>query len=162
MKTDLFEGVFGEGPDMVEFSREKRTEMLNQLREMMGETPEAPIREQRVGEEIPQETPHFLNPKVLEEETRVAYDAEEGEESVFEKAAVDLEGSAEEPDGQDTAPSQSPEKMEAVLNSGMQFISGLMEMATGRKIEPSGEDERMIRVDPKTGEVTLKFKLPKF
>ncbi|MFA5904931.1 MAG: hypothetical protein WC836_13430, partial [Desulfobacula sp.] len=29
LKTDLFKGVFGDGPDTVEFSREKRNEMLN-------------------------------------------------------------------------------------------------------------------------------------
>ena len=36
LKTDLFKGVFDDGPDTVEFSREKRNEMLNRLREMIG------------------------------------------------------------------------------------------------------------------------------
>ena len=80
LKTDLFEGVFGEGPDMVEFSREKRTEMLNQLRELMGEALESPVREGRAGEEIPEETPHFLNPKVLGEEGETSGEIFEDEE----------------------------------------------------------------------------------
>jgi hypothetical protein len=57
---------------------------------------------------------------------------------------------------------QSPEKVETVLNSGMQFLSGLMEMATGRKIAATDEDSRMIQIDRKTGEVTMKFRLPGF
>jgi len=40
LKTDLFQGVFDGTTDMVEFSREKRTEMLNLLREMMQEASE--------------------------------------------------------------------------------------------------------------------------
>jgi hypothetical protein len=44
----------------------------------------------------------------------------------------------------------------------MAFISGLLEMATGRKIEPTGGDDRIIRLDKQTGEVTMKFKLPGF
>jgi hypothetical protein len=52
--------------------------------------------------------------------------------------------------------------MEEVLNSGMAFIGGLLEMATGRKIEPSAEDGRMLHVERQSGEVNLKFKLPGF
>jgi hypothetical protein len=52
--------------------------------------------------------------------------------------------------------------MEQVLNTGMAFIGGLLEMATGKKIETSGADDKMIRIDKDTGEVTMKFKLPGF
>jgi hypothetical protein len=72
------------------------------------------------------------------------------------------------PEARDTAlasavqPVVGPEKMEEVLNSGMAFIGGLLEMATGRKLEASAPDGRMLHVDPASGEVTLKFKLPWF
>ena len=42
----------------------------------------------------------------------------------------------------------------------MKFLGGLLEMATGRKIEASADDGRMVCIDKTTGEVTLKFKLP--
>ncbi|HDQ40373.1 MAG TPA: hypothetical protein ENN39_05010 [Desulfonatronum sp.] len=42
--------------------------------------------------------------------------------------------------------------MEAVLNQGVAFLSGLLEMATGRKIAAT-DDKRMIEVDRQTGEV---------
>ena len=44
----------------------------------------------------------------------------------------------------------------------MEFIAGLMEMATGQKMEKSGDQEKMIEINNKTGEVTMKFKLPGF
>ena len=57
---------------------------------------------------------------------------------------------------------QPPEKIEAVLNTGMQFVGGLLEMATGRKMTPAADDGRMVQIDRESGEVTLKFKLPGF
>ncbi len=57
---------------------------------------------------------------------------------------------------------QPPEKIETVLNSGMAFIGGLIEMATGQTVEASSKDEKIVQIDKETGEVTLKFKLPGF
>jgi hypothetical protein len=37
-----------------------------------------------------------------------------------------------------------------------------MEMATGQKIETAPGQDRMISIDRKTGEVTMKFKFPGF
>ena len=157
LKTDLFKGVFEGGEDVVEFSREKRTEMLNKLREMMGEEPELPPREQTPVEEIPEDTPHYLNPEVLEREERVDFSGEEAEEPE-EPALMEAEPEPTESVQADPA----PEKMEAVLNSGMAFIGGLLEVATGKKISSTGDDGRMVKIDKTTGEVTLKFKLPGF
>ena len=149
----------GEG-DMVEFSREKRTEMLNRLREMMGEEPAPVVREPGPGEEIPEDTPHYLNPEVLADDAGRFTDEEaEPAASLPELQEPDLPTETATAGQQKTVPAQSPEKMEAVLNQGMAFISGLLEMATGRKIEAVGGDDRLIRLDRETGEVTMKFKL---
>ena len=161
LKTQLFDGVFDGTTDMVEFSREKRTEMLNQLREMMGEEPELPPQKSSSTEEIPEDTPHYLNPEVLQraESTMdvIAEESAPGEDSTDPSAATDSAGTS------DSAFSgQSPEKIEAVLNSGMQFIGGLMEMATGQKLTPAGEDGKMLSINRSTGEVTLTFKMPGF
>lgn len=156
LKTDLFKGIFDDdGPDQVAFSKEKRDEMLNRLRSMMGEPPE-PDQEkyESVGpEEIPEDTPGYLNPEVLSRG--------EGNEKGPDETG---EGSArEEADGSTNVfEGQPPEKIETVLNSGMAFISGLMEMATGRKMEASQGQDKMINIDRKTGEVTMTFKLPGF
>jgi hypothetical protein len=152
----------------VEFSQEKRNEMLNRLRAMMGEEEMVEIRPaERTDTEIPEDTPHYLNPEVLAEEKRVAYDEEEaGEEAApaveGAEAAYAQEGGGSSGGGGDFLAHQPPERVEAVLNSGMQFINGLFEMATGRKMETKGEEDRMIEIDRNTGEVTMKFKLPGF
>ncbi len=154
LKGELFSGVFDGGVDEVMFDRKKREEMVNQLREMLGQELEEPVAEPIPAEELPKDTPHFLNPEVLREEEQAAdYTGEEPEGDALPEPAVESPGPVE----------QSPEKMEEVLNQGMSFISGLLEMATGRKIEAAGgEGEKMVKLDKETGEVTLKFKLPGF
>ena len=166
LKTELFKGVFDGGIDTVEFTREKRTELLNQLRGMLAMEPLPPPPSTVPSEEIPDDTPHFLNPKVLEaaEDRTIDVTAEED----AGKALPAETETASEPrpptaDAEAASPAAvSPAKMEAVLNSGLVFIGGLLEMATGQKLEPSAADGRMLHVDPASGEVTLKFKLPGF
>jgi superfamily II DNA or RNA helicase len=168
LKTDLFNGVFEDGPDMVEFSHEKRTELLNRLREMMGEEPILPIRESSSSEEVPEDTPHYLNPKVLNQpDEPVDFTGEEQLDDTLDaplSAEAEHAGSDERMDSSTGSilTEQPPEKIEAVLNSGMQFIGGLFEMATGQKMVASEADGRLVRIDKATGEVTLKFKLPGF
>ncbi len=206
LKTELFNGVFDGGVNIVEFSREKRNQMLNQLRAMMGEelNQELSDHESRVSEDIPEDTPHFLNPGVfaggeggLDEDQeldpnlsdrpvqhgssfsdgRELYtpdrpaaapvaqgdgQAEHGtDRAAFQDSGYESSTSQEEILPHDR-PEQSPERMEAVLNQGMEFLSGILEMATGRKLHASEKDRPMLRVDRETGEVTMKFKLPGF
>jgi hypothetical protein len=108
-------------------------------------------------EELPEDTPHFMNPEALKS----------ADERVIDVTAEE-DAPAPQPESPETAlvsatqAAVGPEKMEEVLNSGMAFIGGLLEMATGRKLETSAPDGRMLHVDPASGEVTLKFKLPGF
>jgi superfamily II DNA/RNA helicase len=188
LKTELFTGVFDGGVDEVEFSRERRNQMLNQLRAMMGEelSQELPVAEARASEEIPDDTPHFLNPKALagdaEEEEAGAGSmvqsgvpaGQDGGEEAAQAARVSGSGHDQPVQGEEPArevqadsgsgerPRQSPEQMEAVLNQGLEFMSGLLEMATGQKLHRAEEDKPMLQVDTQTGEVTMKFKLPGF
>ncbi len=170
LKTDLFEGVFDGKTDAVEFSHEKRTEMLNRLREMMGEEPLVSGASARPAEEIPEDAPHYLNPKALaDKEPQVDVAAEEQMEpdTLAIVSASDATPDTTADTTADTASDglmadQPPEKIESVLNSGMQFIGGLLEMATGQKITAASDDGRMLNIDKDTGEVTLKFKLPGF
>jgi hypothetical protein len=199
IKTDLFKGVFDDGPDAVEFSREKRNELLNRLREMMGEDPADLPGTPLESEEIPEDTPHFLNPEVLGREPDDPVSAERDEPVKLSETA-DPDGlseddlsetdEADEPlpdqavqktpvkdrmDAEDRVAAavsqtesdpdnfmagQSPERIETVLNSGMAFISGLMEMATGQKVHATDAGDKMVRINRETGEVTMSFKLP--
>lgn len=164
LKRDLFDGVFDEGPESVEFSHEKRTEILNKLREMMGDEPLPAAHETRLTEELPEDTPHYLNPQVLQAKAEpVAFESEEPEPALETELVEEAsEGAPPAPDGPFNLAAQPPEKLEQVLNSGLQFISGLLEMATGQKLANVEEDQRMIQIDKQTGEVTMKFRLPGF
>jgi hypothetical protein len=89
-------------------------------------------------------------------------EAEETETESERIAARSAPGGGHGRSGAAILAEQPPEKVEAVLNSGMSFIGGLLEMATGQKIQSTGPDDRMIQIDRETGEVTMKFKLPGF
>ncbi len=43
------------------------------------------------------------------------------------------------------------------MNSGMQFLSGLFKMSTGKDV---GFEDQKIEVNKETCEITMKFKLP--
>ncbi|VAX35231.1 hypothetical protein MNBD_UNCLBAC01-1689 [hydrothermal vent metagenome] len=152
LKQQLFDGVFDGKIDEVEFSQKKKAEFINKIREMLDDEPMIPTAETSDPEEIPESTPHFLNPQVLNEET-MDIAGEEDEPLEIKNDIVHTETSS---DG-----STSSEKMEDVLENGMKFLSGLMAMATGKPLITK-EQEKTIHVDHKTGEVTMKFKLPGF
>jgi uncharacterized protein len=48
-------------------------------------------------------------------------------------------------------------ELETVMNSGMQFLSGLYKMTTGKNM---AVEDRQIEINTETGEVIMKFKLP--
>ena len=52
------------------------------------------------------------------------------------------------------------EQMEDVLNKGLDFLAGLYQMSTGKKMmDDSDGDGKNISIDKETGEVVLRFKL---
>jgi len=56
-----------------------------------------------------------------------------------------------------------PEQLEAILNQGLSFLDSLARMTTGKALSDSDDaGGKSIEIDRKTGEVTLKFKLPGF
>ena len=57
----------------------------------------------------------------------------------------------------ETKPTTKIEEMEQVMNSGMQFLSGLFKMSTGKDV---GFENQKIEVNKETGEVVMRFKLP--
>ncbi len=160
LKGDLFSGVFDGGKDEVMLSREKRQELVNQLREMMGEEVVMEPMESIPAEELAEDTPHFLNPEVLNKERDFA--AEENLEAEALLVQEDNQVNGRDDHLAVESAANSAEKMEEVLNQGMGFISGLLEMALGKKLSVAQSSEKMVTLDKKTGEVTLKFTLPGF
>ncbi len=159
LKQELFNGVFDGTTDQVEFTQEKKNQFINNLREMLNDELIMPVKERGMQEDIPESTPHFLNPKALAEREIDISLEEEVEEASDEKSNVLIESGKSE-EAMETQ-ERSHEKMEEVLERGIQFLSGLMEMSTGKPLV-SEKEEKAVSIDKETGEVTLKFKLPVF
>ncbi len=162
VKQNLFDGVLNEDnkTNFVDFSSKGRSQFIEQLEDFIYNTQTEVREEDKIEEEkaIPlvsgetpepekdiQETHEEQEPAVLQEQTETEF------ESVVEK---------EEPENAETQKTESPvskaEEFEQVMNSGMQFLSGLFKMSTGKDV---GFENRKIEVNKETGEVIMKFKL---
>ncbi len=142
LKQDLFEGVLSPGStlDAVDFANKGRSQFLQQL--------EGAIDQFTAIETLPAEP-------VLAETA----------------AAIGTDPLAEPAEGPPATPPQqlaasapasraaSAQQLTEVMNQGMAFLSGLMQMATGQGLQ---SDQGAIEVNPETGEVVMKFRLPGF
>ncbi|MBN1411931.1 MAG: DEAD/DEAH box helicase family protein [Spirochaetales bacterium] len=154
-KTELFSAVFDGGADDVDFSEERKTEMINRVRMMLNEELKPVLSGQKEAEELPESTPYFLNPDILSREPDLDFTKEEALvcDSPSDGTAEPAQNTAgEKPD---------PERMEEILENGLKFLSGLTAMATGKPLETE-PGTKMVNIDRQTGEVTVKFKLPGF
>ncbi|WP_420264165.1 SNF2-related protein [Candidatus Magnetominusculus dajiuhuensis] len=160
LKQEVFDGVFEGSTDKVEFTREKKAEFINKIREMMGEEQIVLTREPSSTEDIPEATPHFLNPKAMGE-LNVSAEEEVSADSEMDGGITEIQENDENNIRDRNQLLMPPEKMEEVLENGVRFLSGLMEMSTGKPLIPN-KDDKAITIDRKTGEVTMKFRLPVF
>jgi len=153
VKQSLFDGVLGEDArtNFVDFSTKGRSQFIQQLEEFINETENGimqPDTEEAMPEamEQPQEATSTKQPQELELELDFSEEPTEKQEIKTEK------------DHQETPkPVINTEELEAVMNNGMQFLSGLYKMTTGKDM---GMESQKIEVNKETGEVTMKFKLP--
>jgi superfamily II DNA/RNA helicase len=134
IKQSLFEGVLsrGSGPSYVDFSTKGRSQFIQQIEEL--------IREQ----ERPAEEPFVLTP---------AAPAGKPASGVRGKKISEPDLFATE---QRDRQVQQTQALEQVLQSGMQFLAGLFKMSTGTDLNLK---EQKIELDPRTGEVVMRFKV---
>lgn len=137
LKQNLFEGVLNSsnGLDAVDFSASGKAQFLQQLEGLMKDFSKTEIRTEEAEQQPPMPSPEDLLELVTAEEST---------------APISDESS-------DPVRSQA-EAMEKVMNQGMEFLSSLFKMATGK--DTAFENQR-IEVDKNSGEVVLRFKLPK-
>ena len=139
LKESLFDAVLSEGDltDEVDFAAKGRSTFVDQIQKLI--QPMATVLE--ADEEI----------QVVADEPETALSGMEEEQ-----AAV----STPEPERiekQKGSAAPVPEEIETTLNHGMQFLSGVFRMATGKELPA---ENQTISVNKETGEVVLKFKLP--
>jgi SNF2 family DNA or RNA helicase len=180
VKQNLFDSVLNDGNvgDFVDFTEKGRGQFLQQMKELAGDyeglLTEIPNEDAEIAPTDMQTHPTEETTHNHPQQYKIPFE-EENEDGHWEEETVQADGvgmetSTEtielEPETpqEPSTPAQKPnvvqaEQMEQVLNNGMQFLAGLMQMATGKNI--AMEDQK-IEVNKETGEVTLKFKLPTF
>ncbi len=170
VKEALFDAVLNESDitDEVDFSAKGRSTMIEQIEKMVSPfVLEEAERFESQNETQAGMTENFVASSASDlgtvrgEESSVSLPLEEiAEENDLPVAAV-ISAPGNDPVEDTPGASQPPSAaaMENTLNQGIGFLSGLMEMATGKKLMADGQS---VTVDRKTGEVTMKFKLPGF
>jgi superfamily II DNA/RNA helicase len=145
VKQNLFEGVLNtsSSTDFVDFSRKGRSQFIDQLEEFI----EATEMKETTGQTDP-DIPEVEDFKKPDEEQQLPVDIFEDEKT--EETPQDIASP-------DEKPIDKTEELEQVMNSGMQFLSGLFKMSTGKDM---GSENQKIEINKETGEVTMKFKLP--
>lgn len=147
VKQSLFDGVLNATNelDFVDFSTKGRPQFIKQIEEFLEQTENA--------DKIPEQTPS--QEEEVQEESDKKLPSNELDLSDDESETQEVQSTQEENIA--GTPSSQTEELEKVMNSGLQFLSGLFKMTTGNDI---GMENQKIEIDKETGEVTMKFKLP--
>lgn len=148
VKQSLFDGVLNDGSytDFVDFSEKGRSQFLKQIAEMVEEIHALPS-EEVVDDEVT--TDQFSEDEINAPDT--------GIEEVDVTSLNHATSPVSEDNRKTSVNTEKARQIEQVMNNGMQFLSGLFEMATGNKVDL--KDQKM-EINPETGEVTMKFKMP--
>ena len=169
VKQNLFEGVLDSdnNTDYIDFSSKGRSQFIEQLEAFVNKPVEEPENVDMSYDEQVELTgidDEFIEDIELtdirdDEEDSKDTDAEakqSGTAEVSDLTRTDTETSGTTVTDPDAMKSKTAE-LEDVMASGMQFLSGLFKMSTGKDL---GFDNKQIKINPETGEVTMTFKLP--
>jgi len=153
VKQSLFDGVLaaGSATDFVDFSSKGRSQFIQQMEEFIAQTEKWEKEEEPVYEPLEKYEEQYAETEDLISANEVNF-SEDIDEQQCEK--TEPERTAEEHIKKQT---EKTRELEKVMNSGMQFLSGLYKMTTGKDM---AVEDRQIEINTETGEVTMKFKLP--
>jgi SNF2 family DNA or RNA helicase len=154
VKQSLFDGVLGESgqTNFVDFSTKGRSQFIQQLEEFVNEIEQTEQEDMEKSEA--QEEAGTLQEELAQQKPVDEIDLSEDTTEPQEEPAT---APAESTGGNGQGGNASAENLEQVMNNGMQFLSGLFKMTTGKEM---GMEGQKIEVNKETGEVTMKFKLP--
>ena len=128
----------------MDFSTKGRSQFIQQLEDFIARTEKQDIMDSLQFTDKPVET--FETLKVPEEIDLT----EDVLEPIEEQPVLEPAGNADNLTDKNM-------QIEAVMNSGMQFLSGLFKMTTGKDM---GLENQKVEVDRTTGEIIMRFKIP--
>jgi SNF2 family DNA or RNA helicase len=146
VKQSLFDGVLGDNKstNFVDFSTKGRSQFIQQLEAFIVRTEKQDIMNSLQLTDKPVEA--FETLKVPEEiDFTEEVPEPTGEQLVIEPANIGVNQT------------DKNVQLEAVMNSGMQFLAGLFKMTTGKDL---GLENQKVEVDKITGEIIMRFKIP--
>ncbi|QMU63173.1 MAG: helicase [Flavobacteriaceae bacterium] len=141
LKQNLFEGVLNEDSltDEVDFSEKGKSQFIKQLEEVINQSTTMPVES-----DIEEESELVLE-EILEAQTELNFEANDDDDS---ESLSSKEPQTNTPDF---------EEMEAVMTKGMEFLTGLFQMSTGKSLENNSKPK--VNVNKETGEVSISFKM---
>jgi superfamily II DNA/RNA helicase len=156
LKQNLFEGVLNATSmtDEVDFSEKGKSQFIKQLEEVMEAEnlePEADGPEQGA-EEFMEESISEAPSEKIGAENKVA---EPDEMQDRTSTGAGKNGSDQTEEG--TKQEVNTEQMEEVMTKGMEFLTGMYKMSTGKDIETTGKPK--VQFNKETGEVSVSFKM---
>lgn len=147
VKQNLFDGVLSteNGPDVVDFSASGKAQFLKEMESLMEEfsSPIPDETETELAENPVQNLQSDLTDVVTDENPHDLPLQQEGDLNTSETTQL--------------AQEEKMQTMEKVMNQGMEFLSGMFKMATGKDM---GMESQKIEIDKTTGEIVMRFKMP--
>ncbi|MDH6344222.1 SNF2 family DNA or RNA helicase [Parabacteroides sp. PFB2-12] len=143
VKQNLFDGVLSNNnTNYVDFSTKGRSQFIQQIEAFIDQQKQGAQKEIQEEETLPM--------------TETIDTAEADQLSLFEDDAFNEEPIKENKEVATETINRTTEELEQVMNNGMQFLSGLFKMSTGKDM---GVENQKIEIDPETGEVVMRFKM---
>lgn len=157
IKQNLFDGVLDTDSktDYVDFSSKGRSQFIEQLEAFVKQSEERAVSQVEFTDSYEDDIEteeDFEQASLLSEDN---YESKKITDVTSDEHTSDATSAGKEPASDE---SRSATELEQVMTNGMQFLAGLFKMSTGKDI---GLENNQIIVDKDTGEVTMKFKLPK-
>ncbi len=146
LKQNLFDGVLNNenGPDVVDFSASGKAQFLKELEGVM---------EGFISMEAEQY--EDINAEADNEQIGETLEAIVSDENALQP--VEAESTAAPEINMSKAQQEQMQTMETVMNQGMEFLSGMFKMATGKDL---GFEGKKMEIDKATGEIVMRFKMP--
>ena len=151
LKQNLFDGVLNEDNkvDTIDFSDKGRAQFIKELEAMF-----LGIEEESIFDEAEENVSQDVEP-IMDISAEMEMVEEDSHKNKVEGDNISTKESS--PPSENFREPQ-PEEVEAVLSKGLEFLSGLYKMSTGKDMMPGGGGGA-VKLDKETGEVTIKFKI---
>lgn len=149
LKQNLFDGILSPKNtiDEVDFSNKGKSQFIQQLEEVIATKPTEPIAEKLFSQETEtKETSVKTKPVTVSTRSKDK-----------SKTTTTTTVKTDKPQTSETKTQTNYAEMEEVMTKGMEFLTGVFKMSTGKELSKEGKPK--VTVNKETGEVSISFKM---